>query len=552
MNGTVSEGSIAGVLRDLYVGRKSGLLNFTRGEERRSVRFHRGNIVHADTNVKDERLGEMLVRQDLLSSADLKRATGFVLRDKKRLGVVLQELGILTKDQLEDALALHVREILLKVFSWAEGGYTFEEADADAPVEQDTTLKVSTGEMILEAVRRVEDPDVVRFALGSIDRILGLSSDPLLRFQKVTLSPADGYVLSRVDGSSSAREIIQLNPAPSEETMKSLFGLLCTGILEYLPLPPKTPPKPEPRRATAPAPRAAEAPSAPPAAPSVGTSLPGPSVVAQAAEPAPVGRDPKADDPRRQEILEAFDGLKAKNHFEVLGIPKASSEPQVKEAYFRLAKRFHPDAHHDPALADLADKLEAVFIRLGSAYEVLRNKAGRSSYESDLASRTPRVPIGGTLLAPETPVVDPEAEARIAEETIRRASKLFEGEQYWDAIQLLEPVLPKTEGKIRNRARVLLAKSYLKNPKWVKRAEEQLQTVVREEPANVEGHFLLGTLYKASGLKSRAVHAFQRVLELKPEHEHAAVELGALNPEANGETPPAGAGGLLKKILRRT
>ena len=548
MNGTVSEGSIAGVLRDLYVGRKSGLLHFTRGEERRSVRFHKGNIVHADTNVKEERLGETLVAQGLLGSADLKRATGFVLRDKKRLGVVLQELGILTKDQLDDALALHVREILLRVFSWAEGDYTFDEADPDAPVEQDTTLKVSTGEMILEAVRRVDDPDVVRFALGNIDRILGLSSDPLLRFQKVTLSPADGYVLSRVDGTSSAREIIQLNPAPDEETMRSLFGLLCTGILEYLPLPPKAQPKPEPRRAAPPL-RTSEA----PAAPSPAGSLPGPSVVSPAGEPAPAPKDPKADDPRRQEILEAFDGLKAKNHFEVLGIPKASSEAQVKEAYFRLAKRFHPDAHHDPALADLADKLEAVFIRLGSAYEVLRNKASRSSYESDLASRTPRVPMGGTLPSvAEPPVVDPETEARNAEEAIRLANRLFEGGKYWDAIQLLEPVLTKAEGKIRNRARLLLAKSYSKNPKWIKRAEEQLQTVVREEPANIEGHFLLGALYKASGLKSRAVHAFQRVLELRPEHEQAAVELMALNPENPSEAPSTGGGGLLKKILRRT
>ena len=27
------------------------------------------------------------------------------------------------------------------------------------------------------------------------------------------------------------------------------------------------------------------------------------------------------------------------NHFEVLGIPRASNEAQVKEAYFRLARR---------------------------------------------------------------------------------------------------------------------------------------------------------------------------------------------------------------------
>ena len=62
----------------------------------------------------------------------------------------------------------------------------------------------------------------------------------------------------------------------------------------------------------------------------------------------------------------------------------------------------------------------------------------------------------------------------------------------------------------------------------------------------------VSTLYKASGLKSRAVHAFQRVLELKADHEQAAAELFALNPDAGGDAPPATGGSLLKKILRRT
>ena len=39
-----------------------------------------------------------------------------------------------------------------------------------------------------------------------MDRILSLSTDPLLRFQAITLTPSDGYVLSRIDGTLSARE----------------------------------------------------------------------------------------------------------------------------------------------------------------------------------------------------------------------------------------------------------------------------------------------------------------------------------------------------------
>lgn len=590
MKGTLSDGVLPGLLRELYVGRKTGLLRFSRGDLVRSVLFRKGHIVRAESTARDEHLGETLVRQGLLTLAALDGATEVLVRERKRLGIVLQEQGILDKDRLEDAMALHVRDVLFKIFAWSDASYVFEERDAEAPVDEDITLKVSTGEMILEAARRVQDPDVVRYALGDIDRILGLSTDPLLRFQKITLTPADGYVLSRVDGTLSAREVTQLIPMVPEETQRCLFGLLCTGVLEYLPLPPKATPRPEPAR-----PRAAAPPAAPPSPapqrprsqppPAAEATLPAPEPPRQAAAPKPVPPPPpntapahpvaptaappppatakkeapsddearNAPEARRQEILDAFAGLKALNHFEVLGIPKASSEAQVKEAYFKLAKRFHPDAHHDTALADLHDKLEAVFIRLGEAYEVLRHTRSRSSYEADLAARTPRVVAQASVSSgPEAAAAatDPSVEAKLAEDAIRKAEKRVAEEKYWDAIQLLESAVPKAQGKWKQRGRVLLAKSYMKNPHWVKRGEEQLLTVVHEDPKNFEAYFVLGALYKAGGLKSRATTMFRKVLDIKPDHEEAIAELGALTPESpEPEEPAPGSGGLLKKLF---
>jgi curved DNA-binding protein CbpA len=550
MKGSLTEGLLPEVLRQLYVGRKTGFLHFNRQGERRSVYFRAGHIVHADTNVKDERLGETLVTQGVLAAGDLKRATGFVLRDKKRLGVVLVELGILDRDRLEDALGVHVGEILRKVFSWSEGEYEFEEKE-DAGLEPDMSLKLSTGEMILEAVRSVDDPDVIRFALGNLDRILGLTNDPLLRFQKIPLTPADGYVLSRIDGTLSGRELLQVIPMVQDETLRSLYCLVSTGIVEFLPLPPKAPPKPDARPVGVPA----NARHSAPMAPSAAGNTDAPSRPRPAASPPPAPASDEAAqqrEARRVEVLEAFDGLKTRNHFEALGIPKASSEAQVKEAYFKLARKFHPDTHHDPSLADLREKIEAIFIRLGEAYEVLRNPRTRGNYEADLASRMPRVPAGTVIVGtsePEPPP-DPAYEARLAEESYRKAGKLFAQEKYWDAIQLLEPALETAESKVKTRIRVLLAKAYMKNPKWIKRAEEQLQAVVQAEPKNVEARMTLGSLYKASGLKARALHEFERVLELKPEHEEAAAEVLELIPEG----PPSedgGKPGFLKKLFKK-
>jgi hypothetical protein len=255
-SGKLWEGVLPGVLRELYVERRTGVLAFTRGDERRSVHVRGGHIVSADTNIREDRMGEVLVRQGLLAAGDLKRALGFALRDRKRLGLVLMEQGLLDEAGLEQALALHVHAVLSRVFSWPDGAYEYVEEAEGAESAGDVTLRVSTGDLILEATRSVQDPDVVRYNLGDIDRVLGLSNDPLLRFQRIGLTPADGYVLSRIDGTLSAREVMQLIPLPGEEVQRSLFGLLSTGVVEYLshlpakPAPPPVPPKP--RRKTRP------------------------------------------------------------------------------------------------------------------------------------------------------------------------------------------------------------------------------------------------------------------------------------------------------------
>jgi tetratricopeptide (TPR) repeat protein len=539
MNGALGEGVLPGLLRELYVGRKSGMLALHRGPDRRGFRFRNGHIINADTSVREDRMGEVLVRHGHLSAPDLKRAIGFAVRDGKKLGTVLVELGLLKADQIEDALALHVHEILAKVFSWGDGTYEFKEEEGTGPVLGDTTLKVSTGELVLEAARSVTDPDVVRYNLGDIDRILGLASDPLLRFQRVTLTPADGYVLSRVDGTLSAREIVAMISLPRDETHKSLFALLSTGMIEYLPLPPKA--RPEAKKKAAPVQMAA----APvPELPLI--VLPPPPTAAEAAAQAAEHAAAAQDDPRRMEILEAFAGLKHNTHFQVLGLERTATEAQVKEAYFRQARRFHPDVHHDPALADLRDKIEAVFVRLGEAYEVLRNPRIRAKYENQINP----APAGPAPAAnAPAPAVDRETEAKEAAVAIKRAARLLSSEMYWDAIQVLEPAVLRAVGKPRQEGRVLLARAYMKNVNWLKQGEELLQEVMKEDPKHAEACLLLAQIYRDQGLKARAAHMLRKAVELLPDNLEVRAELEKLTEQE----PDTGGGrsGLLKRLFTR-
>jgi hypothetical protein len=216
------------ILKDVYVRGKSGHLHFRSGRSCRSLRILKGHITHAISDLDGEHLGEVLVRYGVISQRDLEHA----LEQEKRLGPVLSGMGLLDHEKLRQALGLHVREILFAMIESADGSFTFEELPESAS-ESEVVSGLSTGQVILEATRRVQDPEMVRQVLGDMSRVLILSDDPLLRSQPIALTPADGFVLSRIDGTLSAREVISLSPVPAEDTERSLFGLLCTGIVDY-------------------------------------------------------------------------------------------------------------------------------------------------------------------------------------------------------------------------------------------------------------------------------------------------------------------------------
>jgi tetratricopeptide (TPR) repeat protein len=122
---------------------------------------------------------------------------------------------------------------------------------------------------------------------------------------------------------------------------------------------------------------------------------------------------------------------------------------------------------------------------------------------------------------------DADQQTAVAERALGAARQLIAAQKYWDAIQLLEQALPRTEpdSRLRHALQVQLASAYMANPKWMKRAEEMLQEVVTGNPTFTEAYFALGRLYKEKGLKVRAERMFRRVLEIDPKNAVAAAEL---------------------------
>src|SRR5688500_19334625 len=67
--------------------------------------------------------------------------------------------------------------------------------------------------------------------------------------------------------------------------------------------------------------------------------------------------------------------MKYKDYYKILGVQRGASEDDIKKAYRKLARKYHPDVSKE---ANAKEKFQEV----SEAYETLRDKEKRAAYDS--------------------------------------------------------------------------------------------------------------------------------------------------------------------------
>ncbi len=197
------------------------------------------------------------------------------------------------------------------------------------------------------------------------------------------------------------------------------------------------------------------------------------------------------------------------NPHELLEISPDASPEDVKVAYHRLAKKWHPDRFSGAEKTDA----EKRFRQLSEAFNMLKDVARREESKIPAAS----VPTQTTIQLQEEhgPAPVPLHERKPAD-WFDDAQKAFDSKEYERALGLVQYCIRLDAEKADYQ--VLLAKVLDKGGGDKKALVKALESAIRLNPKDVDSIIRLAELFQSVGMHARATRLWETARNLAPNH----------------------------------
>lgn len=231
IEGALQDVSLADICQLLGMGNKTGCLSITDRSNFGYVYFEKGRVIYASVLNRRDRLGELLVRNHVITRKDLSTATEMQSKDKgRRLGQILVDIEALSEDELHKYIKMQIEEAVYHLFAWTQGSFHF---DTDQKPEEDGIYLVSVPPeaLLMEGARRVDEWSQVEKKIPSFDIVFQLDRSPDESDDEVELTKDQRKVLPFIDGQRTVNEIMDEAGLVEFDTGKALYGLIQAGFV---------------------------------------------------------------------------------------------------------------------------------------------------------------------------------------------------------------------------------------------------------------------------------------------------------------------------------
>ena len=491
MNGQLNEQPLGELIRDIVSQRFDGVLRLRHDPVKVVVYFEAGEIIYAAANLRELRLGEYIRKQGLLSDEQLQSLDNN--KSDLALAATLSREGLVDQKSVIKLIANQVIDVLRVALLWTEGEWTF---DGRARLDEPLRVKIDVSGLLLQATRKMPSQTIAACLLNRAEIFSPIPGLP----DSTVLLPTEGFLLSRLDGPLSLGEWITLSGLPEAEALRTIYGL---ALAEFV------------TRERWPSTATKERPAIAPQATAVG---------AGSAETSPAETSVHTLATELEELLERLQN--AASYYEVLKVEHGANPEEIKNSYYALARRYHPDRFHMQAGTPLHASVESAFAKIAQAYVTLADPGQRTAYNAKLAaqerirSTTMEIPKQTEQDRSRANAAKKDQGETAADDFSRAESNFQEGfialqqGQTKAAIVNLAAAARLAPGEARFRA--YYGRALASGEGTRRLAEAELQAALKLDPTNSSYRLMLAELYFDLGFYRRAEAELKRVLTAEP------------------------------------
>jgi curved DNA-binding protein CbpA len=456
-------------LLDFHRLKCAGVIRVEVGTAKKQIVIRAGKLAFTESNQAEEHLARILVAQKVIQRQELPKISALMKAGKP------SDEAILSACHLDpDAVASGAREqavtILASLLAWPHGELHVYQGESFP--NRTINLNAALPELILDTVRRAVATGKLPDYLKNVQRTIRPMETGQAARAEIPLDRAECYACSLVSGEARLETVLPALEAVDPKPLRLLQRLLLLGFITCEE-----------------------------------------SADDNDAESALAGADRGSPEEELDEMLRRFE---VAGHYEILGVATDATQDQIKDSYYGLARRFHPDRYQSAAMMTHQAKAQRLFTYITGAYTVLSDPAARVSYDFARAKHESPMESAKNTTGPD--------KGRMAEVLFKSARVHLSKQEYEKAIaQFRECVwLNPTESKYH----YFLGVAQSELPKYRKEAEKNLLKSVELTSSSVESRLALGRLYVKANLAKRAQLQFEEVLRWDPNNPEALRMLG--------------------------
>jgi len=478
----------------------SGTILITRDVVAKKLYFSNKNIFFIESTDTEESLPNYLKQKKILTD-EMINYINEVNKNVYLFPSVALDLQIIDEQVLLKELTEYCKTLIAPIFQWDKGVYYYQELiEEQAPP---ILIKLPVYQLILEGCRSISYFEFLNKVFPDYKVKPHLLENGWEKLMLIHPNPQESFLLSRIDGDFTIEDLVNMCPFSEQETLAALFAFYSCEIIDF-----KKP---------------------------AGKIY---KIGADAAEifshkPEEQTETSDAFFELYSEIDKKYKEILAQNYYEMLNVPENANATQIKSAYYKLAKKYHPDKYSSITDDATKEKLGFIFSKLTEAYQTLENE--RESYDLKLKElKTPKIYTAPKMkydeAKVETEFSSPKKEITKdpvkAEQLLEKGKMVFILGHYLEGVRLFKEAYlynPDSPEILR-----ILGKNMARYPEWRKEAEEYLIKATKVEPNNPANYYELGSFYSKYKLYYKARAQYWRALELNPTHKEVLEALSDL------------------------